>query len=145
MKLNIPVLLLTLTLLFSGCQTVGDRDTPVRVPLALATIRVINGDAERAQRVLDGADAVIAAFDEASEAIPLPYVRDEIKRVIGFDELATVDQDSIELLLVELEEYLVAYAVAGAVPPQHRDRAIEIVGYVREQAHRSLERALNQQ
>jgi len=91
--------------LTGGCAAlqyqIDNDDAKVRLVFTIATMKLIKGDPQRAEAVIDRANRVMALLD-GNPLIILVDFDSEIKKAIGYDTLPIEDQIVAQMLLNEL-------------------------------------------
>ena len=118
------------SLLFSGCALLEQvEQSPLAAHIAVqqATLRYIDGDVEKAQRVVDVAEQVKEyAAGTVTIALLDVYLRAQIK----WDKISMADALLLDALLVELSERMEQKMGEGELSPEDLASVERVVGWV---------------
>lgn len=90
----------------SGCKTTkGDRDAIARIAVTYATLKVVDGDLERAAKIRQVATLARSAI-EGDRAPTVAALIEIARKEIRWDKLDAADTVLVQLLLSEIERAL---------------------------------------
>lgn len=111
-----------------GCQTIGERDLAVKVPVTYATLKVIDNDVNRAQQVYDVTTAIKTMIDDGVLAIV--DIDKVLNEQIPWEKLDAGDKFLVVLLIDELKLQIDEYIEDGKINKDHAERVSVLLNYV---------------
>lgn len=112
MKKIITAFLVTVTLTFSGCSTIGsvveygkDNQATAYVTVQYSTAKVIKGDEDRALAVLEHVEDA-RSFVESGAEVSISNLVEGVKEEINWGGMKPEDRMLVELLLIQAQKDL---------------------------------------
>lgn len=130
MKFLLPLL----AALVLGCASLpaGDQSVAARIGVQYATLKVIDGDAGRAQSVVDvSAQAISLA---SGESVDIDVLEAQVREAIPWNEMDLADQQLVELLILQVRAELEARTAEGLVDAERVAAAVEVLQWVHDAA-----------
>lgn len=119
-----------------GCAT-GQPDPGqqaiARIGVQYATLKVINGKADRAEAVLDVVNAAIA-IAEGGDLVPIDLLESQIRAVIPWDGLDDADKQLVNLLILQVKAELETRVDDGLIDAEKVAGVLEVLKWVRDAA-----------
>lgn len=127
--------LLVSGLLFAlaGCASLQNEEPAAKMAIQAATLKVIDGDTERAQRVHSIADEVIGLVGGDSEAT-LDVVEERVRDEIRWDRLDQAEQLVASNLVDAVRAEIEARIEGGALDPGDRVAVQNVMEWIRDAA-----------
>jgi hypothetical protein len=119
-----------------GCASMGtdEGQTAVaRIGVQYATLKVINGDIDRAEAVLDVVNAAIA-LAEGGDLVPIDLLESQIRAVIPWDGLDDADKQLVNLLILQVRAELEVRVDDGLIDAEKVAQVLEVLKWVRDAA-----------
>lgn len=126
---------LVCTFILMSCASLStDRgqQAAARIGVQYATLKVIDGDADRATSVVEVVDRAIALAE--GEPVSLDDLEAQIRDAIPWNKLDDADTLLAELLILQIREELDVRVVDGLVDPERAAAAVEVLRWVRDAA-----------
>ena len=120
--------LLAVTLL-AGCETFQEHETTFRLAIRFAVIEVVDGDPQKARRVVDVATD-IQRLSSGDAPTTVDFLIEEIEDIVPWDDYSAAGQDLGRQMLVELREHLIIAYGDGLVPEEARETLFTIAGWM---------------
>lgn len=118
-----------------GCASLSTSDgqkAAARIGVQYATLKVINGKADRADKVIEIVDSVISFAN--GETVPIDVLEEQVRTLIPWDKLDDADKQLVELLILQVRSELDARVGDGLVDPEKVAAAVEVLTWVRDAA-----------
>lgn len=115
--------------LVSACATIGDQDSTVRLAAMYATIKVINGDTRKAERVEEIASQV-QAYASDEKFLTIDLLVDQVRELVNWDKLDAADTLLVDALLMELRSRLEERLGTNVLPEDLRLAVNTVAGWV---------------
>lgn len=128
---NFVLTMLTAAVFLSGCATMEDNPTLTRAVFEYATLKVIDGDAERADRVVDLMDDLMVL---ASGESTVELLDERLREQINWSSLSPADTILVNAVLEEVRMELDRQVGDGLLDPDQQLRVIEVLTWIRNAA-----------
>lgn len=128
------------TFILMGCasfSTDQGKQVAARIGVQYATLKVIDGDTDRATLVVSVADRAIALAE--GEPVSTSVLEEQIRAAIPWDKLDDADKLLVELLILQVRNELDIRVADGLVDPERAAAAVEVLQWVRDAAALAIE------
>ena len=119
MKFLLSLAIAAVLSLTAACETFKERESSARLVTMYATLKVIDGDTEKAARVQTIASEV-QAYASAETFLTVDLLIGELKDQINWDNLDTADTLLVTELVNQLRDELIARLGPGVLPEDLR-------------------------
>lgn len=138
MKTRLIALLLGLTafLFAPACQTLTDSGEPERLTVQYLTLKYIDGDRDRALRVVDRVDEISAVVE--NENLLIAELRSRVDEIIPWSDLGVEEMFLIQELMDIIQAELDANIQTGVIPEDQRVYLQTYLGWIRQIADRAV-------
>ena len=126
---------LVCTFILMSCASLStDRGQQVaaRIGVQYATLKIIDGDADRASSVVEVVDRAIALAE--GEPVSIDDLEAQIRDAIPWNKLDDADYMLAEVLILQIREELDVRVVDGLIDPERAAAAVEVLRWVRDAA-----------
>lgn len=121
--------LFAVVLLLAGCASLQDNQPTARLTVQYATLKVIDNDVEKRDRVVEIAERTLDRLDDTPEATVSALVR-EVRDQVPWSKLDSADKILIDALLTELEARLIERFGDGVLSEEARLGAATVAEWV---------------
>lgn len=129
-KICFQVLATVLLLGFlAACSFVQERESNARLATMYATIKVVDGDAAKADRVEEIATE-IREYASGEKFLTVDLLVDQVRKQVNWDRLDAADKLLVSALLDELKLQLIERLGADVLPEDLRLAADTVAGWV---------------
>ena len=118
--------------LMTGCATTGGQDVAARIGVQYATPKIIDGDAARAQSVVDVTSQAISLA--AGGVVDLDVLEAQVREAIPWDDMDLADRQLVELLLLQVRAELDQRVDEGLVEADRVASSVEVLQWVHDAA-----------
>lgn len=123
------VTLFAAALLLAGCSFLQDNQPTARLTVQYATLKVIDGDLDKRDRVVEIAERALDRLDDTPEAT-VHAVVGEVREQVPWSNLDAADKILIDALLTELESRLIERYGDGVLSEEARLGAATVAQWV---------------
>lgn len=123
------VTLFAAALLLAGCSILQDNQPTARLTVQYATLKVIDGDLDKRDRVVEIAERALDRLDDTPEAT-VHAVVGEVREQVPWSNLDAADKILIDALLTELESRLIERYGDGVLSEEARLGAATVAQWV---------------
>ena len=123
------VTLFAAALLLAGCSFLQDNQASARLTVQYATLKVIDGDLDKRDRVVEIAERALDRLDDTPEAT-VHAVVGEVREQVPWSNLDAADKILIDALLTELESRLIERYGDGVLSEEARLGAATVAQWV---------------
>jgi len=116
-------------LLLAGCSFLQDNQPTARLTVQYATLKVIDGDLDKRDRVVEIAERALGRLDDTPEAT-IHAVVGEVREQVPWSSLDDADKILIDALLTELEARLIERYGDGVLSEEARLGAATVAQWV---------------
>lgn len=127
--MKLPTILALAMLMLSACSFLQPGNPGAELTVKCATIKVIDGNHDRADRVASIASAVLDRLDNSPQRTIQALVR-YVRGKIRWDSLDAADTVLVDALLDELQRRLIARYGDGPISPEARLGAQTVAQWV---------------
>lgn len=124
-------MLLTIVVAISGCATMQENETLTRAAFEYGTLKVIDGDPDRAERVVDLMDDLIVI---ASGDATVEFLSERLRDEIDWGKLSPADTILVNAVINEVSARLQEQVGDGLLDPDQRLQVTQALGWIREAA-----------
>ena len=117
----------------AGCAIIGSGPERGQLAMQYATAKAINGDPERAERVIDW----IKSIEGANRPVSLDGIETALRARVRWDRLSPEDAELINYLIRNTREALQDQFGAGVLDPSDMIELKRVLGWIHETANRT--------
>lgn len=121
---TLALVLLPLPFFTTGCQTgnitdtINNNEALVKASIQYATLRIIDGDTERAERVLDGVNVARNVLDDAERVTTVKDLTNIVREKLDWSSISPENQILANLLIDKIAERIVIDIERGVIDPE---------------------------